>query len=506
VSIQGEPVRQPANDLISFDISKRSPEQIALLFARWKERRKRLQRALAPAGKPKSARPRLMPTIIRGSAEAEAPVSGAPASEAPASEAIAPPKAEPRPIQYSADFAAVLAARDDKPELQRIRNLRPAPTGIGPRLRARRQSRLRWTLAGAASAIAIIAVSASALWQQATPSRVAATAASVPPSSEPVVSAGANAAEAEPSAGIATEHPLEIQTVARFIPAATLPPTAKAWPLQPTLDAALTRPAPPVADVAQALLAPKLKPWPSKVQTASKTSGAPEPARMVASEPGPKPAVAAPTPTAQSLTLRSTAAVPQSAMPVTASVSAAVPPEIDDVPTARTRPATFPERGDDRADRAFDSGRVAASAGKAPAHPGSGGSANPGSGGAGTGGAGTGGTGNPGGGGTGGSGDGGDSGTGGDGSGSDGSGGDGSGGGDTGGGGDGGAGGGDAGGGDSGGGDTGGGDSGGGDAGGGSGSGDAGSGELGEGGSASNSRGGNGDGADSGEGKDKNKD
>ena len=37
-----EPVRQPANDLVAFDISRQSPEHIAQLFARWKEQRKRL--------------------------------------------------------------------------------------------------------------------------------------------------------------------------------------------------------------------------------------------------------------------------------------------------------------------------------------------------------------------------------------------------------------------------------------------------------------------------------
>jgi hypothetical protein len=40
--VSSEPVRQRANDLVAFDISKQSPEQIARLFARWKEQRKRL--------------------------------------------------------------------------------------------------------------------------------------------------------------------------------------------------------------------------------------------------------------------------------------------------------------------------------------------------------------------------------------------------------------------------------------------------------------------------------
>ncbi|HET9353019.1 MAG TPA: hypothetical protein VFO32_03380, partial [Sphingomicrobium sp.] len=53
-----EPVRQPANDLVAFDISKQSPEQIAQLFARWKEQRKRLT---APAQPHIARRPHLRP-------------------------------------------------------------------------------------------------------------------------------------------------------------------------------------------------------------------------------------------------------------------------------------------------------------------------------------------------------------------------------------------------------------------------------------------------------------
>jgi len=37
--VSSEPIRQPANDLVAFDISRQSPEQIAKMFARWKERR-----------------------------------------------------------------------------------------------------------------------------------------------------------------------------------------------------------------------------------------------------------------------------------------------------------------------------------------------------------------------------------------------------------------------------------------------------------------------------------
>ena len=62
--MSSEPVRQPS-DLVAFDVSKQSPEQIAQLFARWKEQRKRLN----AAGSPRTARPphlRPVPSIVRG--------------------------------------------------------------------------------------------------------------------------------------------------------------------------------------------------------------------------------------------------------------------------------------------------------------------------------------------------------------------------------------------------------------------------------------------------------
>ena len=63
--VSSEPIRQPANDLIAFDISKQSPEQIAKLFARWKQQRKQLQ-ASEPRHRPPHLKP--VPPIVHGSA------------------------------------------------------------------------------------------------------------------------------------------------------------------------------------------------------------------------------------------------------------------------------------------------------------------------------------------------------------------------------------------------------------------------------------------------------
>ena len=68
VTDQTEPGRQPADDLAAFDVSKRTPEQIALSFARWKEQRKRPQQGPAPARAGQPPYPRPAPAIARGAA------------------------------------------------------------------------------------------------------------------------------------------------------------------------------------------------------------------------------------------------------------------------------------------------------------------------------------------------------------------------------------------------------------------------------------------------------
>ena len=142
VLVSSEPVRQPANDLIAFDISRQSPEQIAQMFARWKERRKRLQ----AVGSQRSSRPphlKPVPPITHGAAlKAE--------EAAPTASASAEPGG---PVRYSASFESVLAARE--PTLaQRVWNPDAGLAKLGRPHAPRRRSRMKWVLAGAASVVA----------------------------------------------------------------------------------------------------------------------------------------------------------------------------------------------------------------------------------------------------------------------------------------------------------------------------------------------------------------
>jgi hypothetical protein len=148
VLVSSEPVRQPANDLIAFDISRQSPEQIAQMFARWKERRKRLQ----AVGSQRSSRPphlKPVPPITHGAArQAE--------EAAPTASASAEPGG---PVRYSASFESVLAARE--PTLaQRVWNPDARLAKLGRPHAPRRRSRMKWALAGAASVVAAVAAGA----------------------------------------------------------------------------------------------------------------------------------------------------------------------------------------------------------------------------------------------------------------------------------------------------------------------------------------------------------
>ena len=150
--MSSEPIRQPANDLIAFDISKQSPEQIANLFARWKEQRKRLQ-APEPRRRPPHLKP--VPPIVHGTAaEAEEAAPSAVADTEPGGA-----------VHYSASFEALLAVRE--PTLaQRVWNPDAGLAKLGRPHAPRRRSRTKWLLAGAASVVALTAMAGGALWER----------------------------------------------------------------------------------------------------------------------------------------------------------------------------------------------------------------------------------------------------------------------------------------------------------------------------------------------------
>ena len=116
---QAGPIRQPVGDLIAFDVSKQSPEQIALLFARWKEQRKQRQHGEQPQQAERPPRLRIMPPIVRAAAQASTPQASTPQASTPMSEKSpqAGPPCNRSPaegagqVHYSATFAAVLATR-----------------------------------------------------------------------------------------------------------------------------------------------------------------------------------------------------------------------------------------------------------------------------------------------------------------------------------------------------------------------------------------------------------
>jgi hypothetical protein len=245
-------IRQPADDGSSFDLSKRSPEQIAQLFARWKEQRKRLARDAEREPGPDAAEQKsAAPQVVRFT---------------PAARALAQPEPEPQPADtreeapgirhYSADFSAIRTS-DDRATAHRVKRLKfPAAVVTAP-ARPAHGSGMRWTLAIAVSFIALTAAAGAAYWsQQAVPvvRPPAAVAVAAPVQPEPVV-----------------EQPLETQTAAPFLPAATRLPEAEPWSTALLVDPASGLPS--VVEVAQEPLSANHK----SIQTTSSTASGPAP-------------------------------------------------------------------------------------------------------------------------------------------------------------------------------------------------------------------------------------
>jgi hypothetical protein len=211
-------IRQPADDGSSFDISKRSPEQIAQLFARWKEQRKRLVLdAEQGAGEQNSAAPqvvRFMPAE-RAAAQPDPKPAPKPANTQ---------QAVPRDRQYSSDFSAILTS-GDQAAAQQIKRLRFPAAAITAPARTGHGSGIRWSLAIAVSLIALTAAAGTVLWEQEAPNVRPQAAAAV-------------AAPAQPEAAVQqpAEMPTEIQTAAPLLPAATRLPEAESWSVALLVD------------------------------------------------------------------------------------------------------------------------------------------------------------------------------------------------------------------------------------------------------------------------------
>ncbi|HEX6117843.1 MAG TPA: hypothetical protein VFZ03_00225, partial [Dongiaceae bacterium] len=276
MSSQNGAVRQPAGDLSAFDLSKRSPEDIARLFARWKQQRKALQvaqqavREPAKASKPHSAR--FMPSVARSRA-AQIPEPQQPGSHS---------------LRYSAPFAAVLEADANVAQDVRLRKLQfgaavgatarlVGPTHVPaeplPRGGAVRSSRSRWVLAGAASILAVAAASGAVLWNQMPSVRAGWT------HSEPVlpVTVAPSAPTQADTEAVPVADPTAARMAARLLPAATQVPKAAPWPWPMAVDVALMQPASPANEIMHARLAPRLKPQQIAVRTASQGTQEPPP-------------------------------------------------------------------------------------------------------------------------------------------------------------------------------------------------------------------------------------
>jgi hypothetical protein len=203
VTDQAEPGRPPAHDLAAFDLSKRSPEQLAQSFARWKAQRKRPP--APPAAEPASPDP---------GAESAAD-SGAARGHAVAAKRV-------RSVQYSDRFSELLAAGSEPTvhptERPPIVIARPSPKRSDS---PGRPLRVLTVLAGAAS---ILALAGGALLE------LSDRRAS--PQAEPVMA----------------QSPAPKVPVAAPILAAALGRSAVEWRLQRTVDLALMRaaPTPPV--------------------------------------------------------------------------------------------------------------------------------------------------------------------------------------------------------------------------------------------------------------------
>ena len=458
-----------------------------MVFARWKEQRKRPDHSKPPQ---QLERPRLkpMPPIVRAAAQVSAPApEKSPRADPSSSRPLAVSAGQ---VHYSATFSALLATHIEPNKVPRVWTAEAARSKWRRLDPPHPRNGLKWILAGAASMVVLVAV--PGVLRE--PSWLPSDGMQTPAGEMPTADAAVVATVTEVASSVAPAYPMDIDMAEPFVAIATATPVAAEWSLQQMVDLALMK-VTPVAQVAQRPLMPRLKPPVPLIHTASKSVETPEPHLFKPQPFKPQPfkpqpfkpqpfmpepfAYPASMPKLRPITPVELHVIPSSATALTG-VSGAIT-AVPEAPAAE-RPASEPgaeaedgdnasasQRGNDN-DNVYGNRSIAVSADKAPSSMGSGGSAHPGSG------AGTGGTGGPASGGTGGSGSGDGSGTGGD------AGGD-TGGGDTG---DGDTGGGDTGGGDTGGGDTGGGDTGGGDTGGG----DTGGGDTGGGGTGGGDTGG----------------
>jgi hypothetical protein len=239
VTKQAEPGRPPAHDLSAFDLSKRSPEQLAQSFARWKAQRKR---------PPEPARP----TPLQARMDAASGVATAPDASPDEAPRSAPSK-RGKLVEYSATFSALLAAGSE-PTVSRAEPpaflARPAPARSGS---SGRRLKAMSVLAGAAS---VLALAVGALLE---------------------LSDGAQPTEAKPE--VAQIQTRQMPVTAPIAAAATKAPDV-AWTLQRTVDLALMK-----AGTAQAATPPAEL---QTLQTASKVASSS--AKPIAPKPTPQPA------------------------------------------------------------------------------------------------------------------------------------------------------------------------------------------------------------------------
>lgn len=220
---QALPGRLPPHDLSAFDLSKRSPDQVAQSFARWKAQRKRQAEARPAHADPLSAS---KPAVASG-------------GDAVAEETRRPSAEHAPSPRYSAPFSDLLAAGSE-PTIQRtdrapIAALRSPQRTTSPGRRLKVMS----IVAGAASVLALAggALLELADWRD-PPAEVAPQVTHVRP----------------------RETPMALAAVATSLPAV-------GWTLQHTVDAALMKAVP---DAPRPAAGP---PTPT-VQTASKTAPA----------------------------------------------------------------------------------------------------------------------------------------------------------------------------------------------------------------------------------------
>ena len=227
---QALPGRPPAHDLSAFDLSKRSPEQVARSFVHWKAQRKR-----QPEAGPARADP--LPSPQPEPAPAET-ASGGDASAQTAPQRTTAKRANA--VQYSATFSDLLAAGSE-PTVQRTSWAPVAALRAAPRPASGRGLKLMSMLAGAASVVALAggALLELADWR------------------DPV--------EIAPAPPVAQVRPPAIPAVGSLAVAASSVP-AVAWTLPSAVDLALMK-APATPAIRPAPEIPK-----PTVQTASKAS------------------------------------------------------------------------------------------------------------------------------------------------------------------------------------------------------------------------------------------